>query len=109
MQTISKWPSGKDKVNVGSISPANPLIIKIDFDEIEDVARLDLVIFGRTGLSSTRRLPCSEEITVVMSDAESKFAIENEASLYALVARMTDGTDRIVTKGRINWEADTKK
>lgn len=102
-----KWPVGKERQMVGSINPYGPLAVKISFDEIDEVSRLDLTIFGGSGESISRRLPCQEDLELQMTDAEADFVRNNGQCVYALIARMYDGTDRVITKGRTSWQKDT--
>lgn len=104
-----KWPVGQERSQVGSINPFDTLCVKINFDDIDEVSRIDLVIFGDNGTSITRRLPCLDEIDILMTDSEVEFAGLNNASLYTVVAKLLDGSERIITKGRVNCPTAIQK
>lgn len=104
-----RWPVGKERLKVGEINSTRPLTVRIEFEDIDEVDSLHLTMFGEDGQSVTRRIPCKEEFDLQLSDEDQELSEKINASIYIISAKLTDGTSRIVSKGRVNWQTGTRK
>lgn len=110
MQTINRrWPIGNERARVGEISATQALDVNIRFDDIDDVESLEMVIFGGSGKTISRPLPVLESLEIRLTEEERCEAAKMDASLYILSAKLKDGSNRLVSKGRVNCQAVTKK
>lgn len=109
LTTEKRWPVGKERARVGEISASQALEVNIRFEDIDDVESLEMIVFGDFGETTCKRLPVLEKFELQLTEEERSKAAQMNASLYIISAQLKDGSNRLVSKGRVNCQADTKK